>query len=244
MASKTIQITCQGAGTIAIGLLKALQGDLKILAKEDYERLKSELLLDGFSFPVAVWEDPSSGNLYILDGHQRVKTLQKMAEEGYSIPQIPIVTVQASDISQAKHKLLAAASQYGQMRTDGLKEFLKDTDFNAEDLLGSFRFADLDLHDFVQSLLDNGQDVLDVDNVVIGGDTVIAMPQSGSVSTNDPVTAPMDNADQVRMVQLFLNGKTQPEFLNMIVRLQAFHKTANLTETVMEVMRAAYSDIE
>lgn len=243
MDNKTIEIACQAAGEISLSLLKTLQGDLKILAKEDYERLKYEILRDGFSFPIAVWTDADSGNIYILDGHQRVKTLEKMRGEGYSIPQIPVVFVEAQDINQAKHKLLAAASQYGQVKADGLTEFLKDTTFNVEDILGSFRFADLDLQDFVTTHLSEPQaDVLDLSNEIIGHMHTPNQPPPDVVDT--PESEVVDHAGQVRMVQLFLDGNTHPEFMQKIAQLQNLHKTSNLTETVMEVVRAAYSAIE
>lgn len=134
MAKKSVQIKCQGAGNLGINFLTPLQGGLKKISKENLEKLKTEIVTDGFSFPIAVWENPSDAQIYILDGHQRYSALLSLRDDGYKIPEIPIVFVQAESYEQAKHKLLAAASQYGKINEDGLMEFLKDVNFDIDEL--------------------------------------------------------------------------------------------------------------
>ncbi len=239
--SKTITIACQGAGELSLTALNPFQGELKTLSKDDYERLKHEILEDGFSFPMAVWQDELINKMYILDGHQRYTTLVRMRdEEGYSIPQIPVVFVEASSAEQAKHKLLAAASQYGKVGEEGLMAFLKDVNFNAEDLISSFRFPEIDLQQFVAHQLSISQpDPLDIGQVVIGSENP-SLPVIESQQTIESAT----NPNQIRMVQLFLDGKTQPEFLQKIAVLQKKFETKNLTETVLQVIREAYSSLQ
>lgn len=122
---ETIRIECTGAGTLALHMLTPLQGDLKTLSDENYKRLKFEILEEGFSFPVAVWENPQDAKIYICDGHQRIETLNRMKEEGYIIPQIPVVMVEADSLNQAKRKLLGAASQYGEYNQEGAEKFIQ-----------------------------------------------------------------------------------------------------------------------
>jgi site-specific DNA-methyltransferase (adenine-specific) len=122
---ETIRIECTGAGTLALHMLTPLQGDLKTLSDENYKRLKFEILEEGFSFPVAVWENPQDAKIYICDGHQRVETLNRMKEDGYIIPQIPVVMVEAESLNQAKRKLLGAASQYGEYNQEGAEKFIQ-----------------------------------------------------------------------------------------------------------------------
>ena len=135
---KTIKIACKGSGEISISLLTPLQGNLKTISKENLDKLKNEIITDGYSFPICIWEDPDKNKLFILDGHQRFAALNALKKDGYSIPEIPIVMVEADSYEQAKHKLLAAASQYGKPNLDGLQEFLADVSFDLPDLVASF----------------------------------------------------------------------------------------------------------
>lgn len=224
MEKKTVKIACKGAGTMGLPLLTALQGDLKTLHKDDYEKLKKEIAEDGFSFPVAVWEDPKQAKIYILDGHQRVATLQKMKDDGWVIPEIPVVLVEAKDIKQAKHKLLAAASQYGTVNEEGFLKFIGSINIDQEALVSNFRFPEIDLIDLFK----------DVDGSVADDEEETAV-----------ATVAMRSAsDQVRQVQLFFNGKNHPEFLEKCSALQSKFGTTSLTDTVMEAIREAHKGIK
>lgn len=120
-----VKLAIKTRDTLGISLLENLQGDLKVLSAENYEKLKREILVDGFSFAVHVWENPVDGKIYITDGHQRVATLKKMSEEGYKIPQVPVVFIEADDLNHAKRKVLAAASQYGKFDQSGAEKFIQ-----------------------------------------------------------------------------------------------------------------------
>lgn len=153
---KEIQIKCKAKDTLAINLLDPLQGDLKILSNENYEKLKNEILEDGFSFAVHIYEDNEQAKIYIIDGHQRVATLTRMKEEGYKIPAIPVVYVEADNLDHAKRKVLAAASQYGQFNQNGANEFI-----------GSIHGMNLDtmMNNFVLPNIDYSQITFDNQNV-------------------------------------------------------------------------------
>lgn len=120
---KTIKIATHLKDRLSIELLKPLQGELKILTDENYKKLKAEIIEDGFSFAIHVWEDEKANKIYILDGHQRHETLKRMKAEGYKIPEVPVVFVEADDLEHAKRKLAAAASQYGTFNQDGAEQF-------------------------------------------------------------------------------------------------------------------------
>ncbi len=230
-----ILISCKGAGELPLTDLKQIQGDFKTLDKESYETLKREILQDGFSFPVAVWENEKSEFL-IIDGHQRVKTLEKMKAEGYIVPQVPVVFIEAKNLSQAKHKLLAAASRYGTVQNEGFKEFLKDVDFNYEDIIANFKFPELDLQQFIKEVTYNVPDPLDMDQVIIGeGVAPIATPPKVESQPNS--AEPGEPQAQIRMVQLFFNGETHKEFLQIVASLQKKLEINNVTDLVLEVMR-------
>lgn len=145
---KVIRITCTGAGALEIDDLVPLQGTLKSLSTEDYQKLRKLILELGFTHPVAVWK--SGGKFYMLDGHQRVGVIRKMvAEEGFACPPLPVVHVDAENLTEAKRKLLAMSSQFGRIEGDGLYNFLQDIHFEAPEILTDFRLADFSARDFL-----------------------------------------------------------------------------------------------
>jgi hypothetical protein len=245
-SKKTVRVEVEKTGSLALNLLTPLQGDLKVLDKENYEKLKLEILTDGFSFSVSVWENPKDGKIYILDGHQRYATLVKMKEEGYIIPQVPVEFVKAKDMKQALRKLLAAAGQYGRATEDGLHEIIKRASISPEELMSKFNFNELNLAAFTEKvLLPGGPDEDDINKylgkddgkgMVVGGDEAPKFAGKPDYKPDDS----MPVSGQVRMVQLFFNGETQPEFLQKIQKLQEHHKCNNLTDAVLEVVREAF----
>jgi hypothetical protein len=134
-----IKIECQGATTVALDELVDLQGNLKDLTEQNYVKLRNSIVQYGFSFPVLLWID-TDGKKWILDAHQRVRTLRKMQQEGITIPPLPADIVNATDKVEAKKKLLLLNSRYGKMTREGFDEFVDEPGFEVaeaelEDLL-------------------------------------------------------------------------------------------------------------
>jgi len=142
---KTIEIKCKAADTLELEKLTELQGNLKDLSNENYEKLKNQILTHGFSFPFHVWKN--SNKNYILDGHQRRRVVSKLqSEEGYYIPKLPVSYIEAENKKEAKEKLLACLSEYGNMTPYGLYEFMgEDIDFSE---LDNFRLPEIDIDKF------------------------------------------------------------------------------------------------
>lgn len=145
--SKTIQIKCQGNTSIPVEDLRPFQGNLKNLSEANYLKLKNQILQQGFSFPVFVWQN--DGSNYLLDGHQRTRVLMKMLHEGYTIPDIPAALVEAGSYKEAKQKLLSAASQYGEVEKQGLYEFMTETEMEPGYLIENMRLPEIDVNEFV-----------------------------------------------------------------------------------------------
>lgn len=118
--------------TLPLSYLNVLQGNLKKLSDQNYQKLKNSIVKHGFIYPFFVWEDEKENKIYLIDGTQRHTTLEKMKEEGYKIPQLPVVFIPAKDIQDAKGKLLAAASYFGEFNLEGTKDFLADLDFDMD----------------------------------------------------------------------------------------------------------------
>lgn len=139
--TKQVKISCQGATTLDLEELTILQGDLKDLSETNYEKLKSRILERGFSFPFFIWPDKKTGTNWILDGTHRKLVLIKLKEEGYSIPKLPCDIIEASNIKEAKAKLLECTSNYAKISHDGFLEFTAD--LNLEEIE-----QNIDLPDF------------------------------------------------------------------------------------------------
>lgn len=146
---KVVQIACDTGHKAKLDDLHHFQGELKTLTKENYEKLRDEIINTGFAFAPHVWRDFTDGGEFkLLDGHQRCRVLKQMRDqEGWTIPPIPIVEVQAKDFQEAKRRILQGTSQYGVMETQGLYEFLHEANLTHE-VLESFRFPDVEVKDF------------------------------------------------------------------------------------------------
>lgn len=145
--SKKVKINCRGADKMTITALEGLQGDLKTLSDENYKRFKTQIQKFGFIEPVSIWVSNKDHKTYILNGHQRVETLRRMKKEGWSIPQIPVNVIEATDLKDAKKKLLALASQYGKLNKAGFADFISDLDMSKDFIDKNFFFDGLDLGD-------------------------------------------------------------------------------------------------
>lgn len=127
--------------TMPLSFLTPLQGKLKDLSEANHEKLKKSILKNGFIYPLFVWENPDDAKIYLIDGHQRFKVLTALKDEGYSIPQLPVVEIPADSEADAKQKLAMAASTFGSFNQEGVKEFFTDFDPSS---LGDFAIPHLD----------------------------------------------------------------------------------------------------
>lgn len=144
---KEIKIACRGSNFIKLENLNIFQGELKSLSKQNYQKLKNQIIELGFSSPIHVWKNKDQFN--ILDGTQRTNTLRQMQKEGWIIPPLPIVLVEAKNKREAKKKILSLTSQYGQLDSQGLYAFMNESELDIDDL-ENLTFADLDLDEFKQ----------------------------------------------------------------------------------------------
>jgi len=95
-----------------------VQGELKVLTQENYDKLKQSIIDDGFYLPIFVWQH--DGDTYLLDGHSRQKVMEK---EGWDV-EVPYVAVEAEDYDEARRKILFISSQYGVITEDGFNDFV------------------------------------------------------------------------------------------------------------------------
>lgn len=147
-----IIIKCTGTDVIPFRQLKDFQGELKTITDDNLDKLKNSIIKNGFCAPVFVWKNKDKN--YLIDGHQRLKALNSLFADGYTIPDIPIVYITADNKKDAKRKLLYISSQYGQFTIDGYADFALDIDmdFNelrlTDGLFNGEKLADIDIDSF------------------------------------------------------------------------------------------------
>ena len=76
-----IDIKVKGTKTKPLKDFENFQGNLKSLPSDKLEKLKTNILKNGFISPIFLWK----GNNYILDGHQRITALKSLIYEGHGV---------------------------------------------------------------------------------------------------------------------------------------------------------------
>lgn len=132
-----IIVKCTGSSSLPLDRILEFQGNLKRLTTVNRNKLISSICRLGFIAPVFVWDNQSEYSL--LDGHQRIKTLIHMREKGWNIPMIPIVFVEALNEHDAREKLSAITSSYGEFNLSELTDWISDFDDEFKEAL---RFTD------------------------------------------------------------------------------------------------------
>ena len=129
---KTISIKCETKDYLKLEDMTVMQGNLKLREDADYEKIKKSILTYSFSFPFFIWRSGKTN--YLIDGTGRHDCLLKMQEEGYLIPELPVVYIQCKNKTEAKQKLLRLNSQYGKMTKESVLEFASDIDLNFDEI--------------------------------------------------------------------------------------------------------------
>jgi len=147
-------VACSGVSELRLDQLTPFQGDLKSLSPENCEKLKGEIIRLGFCDPFSVWR--SKGAYFILNGHQRLAVLKKMVGEGWEVPALPVVWIEARNKREAKEKILALTSQYGDMTRDGLARFAADNGLALKEVASRFKFGGIKFSDMTVPELKEG----------------------------------------------------------------------------------------
>lgn len=142
-----LRIECQGATEVDIDELHELH-HFKTTKDSQYAHLRNSFTEFGFSFPFQIWID-NEGKKWIMDGHRRKPTLQRMREEGWVFGKLPASIVMAPDKKTAKKKLLAMESRYGSFDESGFTDFMNEEDSSLmdEDLSLFVEIPELNLDD-------------------------------------------------------------------------------------------------
>lgn len=151
--SKTIRIRCKAADVLDPRELVIIQGALKSLSKSSYEKFKRSILRFGVISPVHVWVD--QGINKVLDGTHRTKAFLQMILEGYECPKVPVTYLDADNEKEARAMILALVSQYAKIETDGLYEFMTESEISMEEINADFELPDFDAKRFEAEFFTN-----------------------------------------------------------------------------------------
>lgn len=160
MADKRIKIVCKTGFNLKVGEIHALQGDLKELTEVNEMKLLEEIEKTGFAFAPHVWFDRGKKKYYLIDGHQRLSVVRKMISHGWKCDTLPVVVVQASNIDEAKRRVLQSISQYGTVTNQGLFDFTNTMKIDPDSIVKAFKIPDINLtkwkqHYFKPTALDS-----------------------------------------------------------------------------------------
>jgi len=158
----SVRIAYKTGSTVPLDKLRGLQGDLKDLPDENYQKLKTEIVETGFAFPPHVWRNPKDKIHHLVDGHQRIATLKRMQAEGYKIDDIPVVAVEAKDMKEARRRVLQATSQYGRMTEDSLAKFLNSAKLDIDFVRDRFDLPHIDMDQFARNFLEHDGKIVSV----------------------------------------------------------------------------------
>ena len=165
-----IQIGCKTEHNLDWRILKPLQGELKSLSQENYQKLKNEIVKTKFAFPIFVWQ--SGADVFIVGGHQRVRCVKQMVEqEGYTCATLPCIFIEAANKKEAMRRVLQDVAQYGRIEGQGLYEFMHEAELGIEELLKEMDLPNIDMANFAvgffgtpEKNLADGSHVLDAED--------------------------------------------------------------------------------
>ena len=142
---KVIHIRCEAKEYIQLDDLIPLQGDLKSITKENFDKIKKSLINDGIPLGFHTWKD--NNKIYIVDGHTRRLALLALRDEGYHIPAVPCNPVVAKNKKEAAKVVLISNSRYAGMTQESISDFMIDFELDLSDL-DNLDIPDLNMDDF------------------------------------------------------------------------------------------------
>lgn len=118
----TIENKVVGANLMPWATLRMMDfNNLKLADGRDVSKLKQAILEEGFIAPFFIWD----GTDYVLDGAGRFLALQGLELDGFEIPELPYILIEAKDKETALKIVLQLSSQHGEVTQESVKAFTK-----------------------------------------------------------------------------------------------------------------------
>jgi ParB-like nuclease domain len=104
----------------------------------DIEKIVNSIKTKGFIAPIFIYEEAK----YIIDGAGRKMALIELEKQGYDIDDLPIVSIVAKDLKEAKELVLLISSNHGNVDQQSYKDFM--VDFTPVELLEIVKISSFD----------------------------------------------------------------------------------------------------
>jgi hypothetical protein len=129
---KIIKNKVTNCPTISWDIIKTWEfNQLKDNSNRDITKLKNSILNNGFIAPFDCWKNGKKN--FIIDGTGRNLALLQLETEGYNIPELPVLFIDAKDLKEAKKFALQRSSTHGEITQSSLADFTS-VDFDIEEL--------------------------------------------------------------------------------------------------------------
>jgi len=117
---KTILNKITNCETIKWSELKTYEfNTLKDPQNRDISKLKNSIVNNGFNDAFDLWSD----HKYVIDGTGRNMALLELEKEGYTIPDLPIVKIEAETAKEAHKIVLDRNSNHGNITQSSFSDF-------------------------------------------------------------------------------------------------------------------------
>ena len=147
--------------TVSWDIIKTWEfNQLKDNSNRDVLKLKNSILKNGFIAPFDAWKQ-KEGKIYVIDGTGRNLALLQLQTEGYEIPELPVLFIEAKNLKEAKKFALQRSSTHGQITQQSLVDFTS-VDFDIEELK-ELQLEELNLKE-IDFMVDDIDDI-DFDNI-------------------------------------------------------------------------------
>jgi hypothetical protein len=121
MKQKKISNNVKDTETINWNKLKDYEANT-LKTKRDIMKIVESIKAKGFIAPIFIYDESK----YIIDGAGRKMALIELEKQGYDIDDLPIVTIKAKDLKEAKELVTLISSNHGNVTAESYKEFLVD----------------------------------------------------------------------------------------------------------------------
>jgi len=147
--------------TISWQIIKGWEfNQLKDNSNRDVSKLANSIVMNGFIAPFDCWKN-EAGKPFVLDGTGRYLALLQLETEGFDIPELPVLFIEAKDLKEAKKFALQRSSTHGKITQSSLADFTS-ADFDIEELK-DLQLEELNLKE-IDFLVDNFINVDDLDD--------------------------------------------------------------------------------
>jgi len=170
-----IEIKCKGSGECSLDDLEIIQGNFKELSEHNFDKLKNQIITEGFISPFHVWIN--DGKHMLIDGTQRYRVLTKIKEDGgIEMPdKWPMVSVEAKSKKEAAKRVFAISSQYGTITSQGIYEFMNEVGLNFDDIK-QFQYDKIDWFKFKNEFFQDPDTSAEDDNVPAVKENPVSKP--------------------------------------------------------------------